>query len=131
MLETKLQVFFGKFAIYIIGFLLMVAIVCGGGWYVSGVELEGQRAKTDVVETQLEVSNASYNSIKTQFSDLTNELRANQEKALESHAILQANLKEVLEADKGRENMEKYLLNRQTETECVMPKDLVDAWRKM
>jgi len=131
MLETKLQIFFGKFAIYIIGFLLMAAIVCGGGWYVSSIELEGQRAKTDVVETQLEVSNASYNSIKSQFSDLTNELRANQEKALASHAILQENLKQVLEADKGRENMEKYLLNRQTETECVMPKDLVDAWRKM
>ena len=131
MLQSKIEIFFGKFAIYIIGVLMFMAIGCGLGWYVSNIRLEAQTAKTESTYRQLEISNASYNSIKTEFSKLTGQLEQNQEKALASHAILQERLKEILEVDQSRVNMEKYLTNRQTETDCQMPKDLLDAWRKM
>ncbi len=130
-MESKIEIFFGKFAIYIIGVLLILSIGSGVGWYVSNIRLQAQTTKSESIYRQLEISNASYNSIKGEFSKLTSTLEANQEKALASHALLQEKLSTIVEADKSREGMEKYLLNRQTDTDCKIPKDLLDAYSKM
>jgi len=129
--QTNIEVFFGKFSLYIVAFFGALSIILGTGWYVSNIQLENQTAKTEAIKTQLEVSNASYKSIKDQFGLLTNQLEKNQEKALESHAILQDRLKQILETDKSRQTLETYLLSRPPETDCKTPKDLADAWSKM
>jgi len=130
-MESKLEIFFGKFAIYIIGVLALALTVCGVGWYVTGYELDASKAQQKTTETQLEVSNASYGSIRDQFALLTKTLEANQDRALASHALLQEKLSGIIASDKSRELLEQQLLSRTPEGKCETPKDLSDAWSKL
>lgn len=131
VLQTKVEAFFGKFAIYIAGALGAISIALGAGWYVSNLKLENEVAQREKIETQLAVSNTSYNSIKNNFMDLTKQLELNQQKGLESHALLQKRLAEIVESDKSRAAMETYLLSRPAETNCKTPKDITNAWSKL
>lgn len=130
-MESKIDIFFGKFAIYICGVLLVLSCLLGAGWYVSNVKLEGQRDKADKIAVQLQTSNASYGSIKTEFQSLTEQLKANQERALENQIVLQDRLSNIIASDKSRLALEQSLLARSPTTDCETPKELVDAWSKM
>lgn len=130
-MESKIEIFFGKFAIYIIGVLALCLAVTGVGWYVTGYKYDAAVEHSQKVETQLEVSNASYGSIRDQFGLLTKTLEANQDRALASHALLQEKLSGIIADDKTRELLEKELLSRTPTGECQTPKDLSDAWNKL
>jgi len=69
--ESKIEIFFGKFAIYIIGVLALCLAVTGVGWYVSSYKYDAAVEHSKSVETQLEVSNASYGSIRDQCKRLS------------------------------------------------------------
>lgn len=127
----KLEIFFGKFAIYIVGFLLAAFVVSSAGWYVSNVRLEGQRDKTQTVLTQLNTSNASYNSLKGQYTGLTQQLKDNSEQALINQKNISADLLRAIEAGKPNLEMERNLLNRVPKSQCATPEDLKNAWSKL
>lgn len=127
----KLEIFFGKFAIYIIGVLLAAFIVSSAGWYVSNVRLESQVQKTKTAETQLEVSNASYVSIRDQYKSLTKQLQDNTEQALTNQKNISAELLRAIEASKPNMELEKKLLERIPQGDCKTPEDLKNAWSKL
>jgi len=130
-MESKLEIFFGKFAIYIIGVLVLAIATTSIGWYVSTYRYQAAVEHSEKVETQLEVSNASYGSIRDQFALLTKTLEANQDKALASHALLQEKLSGIIASDKAQVIVEGELLSRTPQGQCVTPKDLADAYDKL
>jgi hypothetical protein len=131
MEQTKIEIFFGKFALYIVAFFAVLSLALGTGWYVSNQKLDSERSHSAKVETQLSVSNASYRSIKGEFQGLTEQLKENQERALENQAILQDRLQNIVESDRSRLALEQRLLTRAPTTDCKMPQELIDAWSKM
>lgn len=131
MEQTKIEIFFGKFALYIVAFFAVLSVALGTGWYVSNQKLDSERSHSAKVETQLSVSNASYQSIKGEFQSLTEQLKENQERALENQAILQDRLQNIVESDRSRLALEQRLMTRAPTTDCKMPQELIDAWSKM
>lgn len=128
---SKIEIFFGKFATYIVAFLMGCAIFLGAGWYVSNVRLEAARDHSQKVEAQLQVSNASYSSIKGQYQALTNQLADNQKAILTNQETIKTGLVKMESDDVARKDLEKRLLNRAPTTDCAMPKDLIDAWKQL
>lgn len=131
MTPSKLEIFVGKFSVYIIGFFALLSALTTAGWYASNLKLDAERSHSEKVETQLSVSNSSYNSIKDAFSKLSGELQDNQKKALENQAVLNERLQNIVASDKSRLALEAHLLARPSTTNCEVPKELIDAWSKM
>lgn len=127
----KLEIFFGKFAIYIIGVLLAAFVVASAGWYVSNVRLEGQRETNKAVTLQLQTSNASYYSLRDQYKALTDQLKTNSEQALVNQQNISAQLLRAIEESKPNVELEKKLLERVPEGQCATPEDLKNAWSKL
>lgn len=130
-METGIKLFFAKFSMYIIAAMMAIAVIGYGGWYVSNVRLQNEMKGREYAEMQLKTSNDSYNSIKEQFVQLTDQLKANQEKALENQAVLQDRLKNIVESDKSRVALEQALLARAPVTDCKTPKEVLDAWKRL
>lgn len=128
---TSLEVFFGKFAGYIIAVLIVVSAILGAGWYVSTVKLYGQTQRADKIAQQLEVSNSSYASIRDQFKALTKTLEQNQEQALLNQATISGQLLEAINKSKPNLALEKQLLERQPQGECKTPEDLKNAFNSL
>lgn len=127
----KLEIFFGKFAIYIIAFLLGLFLFASAGWYVSNVRLESQTARADAVTLQLKTSNASYTSLKGTYEGLTKQLKDNSEQALINQQNISAELMRAIEASKPNQELEKQLLERVPTSQCATPEDLKNAWSKL
>lgn len=130
-MESKLEIFFGKFSVYICIFLFATSAVLGTGWFISNSKLETQVERGIRLEEQLKTSNASYLSIKNEFVKLTDQLKENQEVALQNQEAMRNHLKTIVDNDRSLQTLEKSLLSRPSETQCVTPKDLADAWSKM
>ncbi len=130
-METGIKLFFARFSMWIIGGLMIATFTGFGGWYVSNLKLQNEVISHANTTAALKASNASYGSIRNEFVTLTNQLKANQEKALESHALLQENVKKIIEADKSRQSFEQALLSRAPVTDCKTPKEVLDAWKRL
>lgn len=127
----KLEIFFGKFAVYIVVFLLGLFLFASAGWYVSNVRLESQTARADAVTLQLKTSNASYTSLKGTYEGLTKQLKDNSEQALINQQNISAELMRAIEASKPNQELERQLLERVPTSQCATPEDLKNAWSKL
>lgn len=131
MLGSNIEIFFGKFAIYIIAAIMALAAFLGAGWYVSNVRLEGQRNKADGLYSQLQSSNSALANVKEQYKALTTRLEANQQLVIGNQETIKAGIKQANEKNNGYLALEDMLKDRTPKTDCQTPEDLKDAWSKL
>lgn len=128
---SGLEIVLGKYALYIIAGFAALSVIFGCGWYVSNLKLDNEKLIVKNTTTQLDVSNGSVASLKQQFVALNKTLSDNA--ALEQKQIdgISTQLQAVDKSDQGKVALETVLKNRPSQSNCTVPKDLLDAWNQL
>lgn len=128
---SKLDIIFGKFAGYITGGMFILVCIFGAGWYASNLKLDAQREKVENAEMRLTVSNTSLASLRGELDGINKTLEANHLSEMEQQKGIQEQLNLVNKNDQSRVALEEQLKNRQSTSNCPIPKDLANAWNSL
>lgn len=128
MLFAKLDVLFGKYAIYATGGMFLLTCIFGAGWYAANLKLDVAQEKAKNAELRLTVSNQSIASLSSELKSITTTLQESSEQAKEDRANISNQLKALDRGDKSRCDLEARLKAWKPSSACVVPKELKGIW---
>lgn len=122
---------YDKFNVWLVGGLLIVCVVGGIHSYIVSLKLDKARSDLNVSEVKLNVSNASVSSLKVELTRINETLENQSRIEQEKQKALKDKLEAITKKDKPLIDLEDRLKNRKPTLNCVIPKDLEDAWNSL
>lgn len=111
----------------------IVAIILGLG-IVIGIQdskLKNRNLQITTLQTQLDVTRNSVNTLTTRIRGVTEQLRAKEIEDQRKQAVIAEQLRQIQTRDRSLINTEERLRNRPSTSNCPIPKDLENAFNSL